>query len=523
MAKMYPKNLSLYQHTYSEAKVFNALKEQLDDRISVFFSISWIANVNGLKEQSECDFLIFDPMYGFLTCEVKGGKGLKVENDEWYLIDNNEERKLKRSPMRQAEESSRYFYELYSKEFMFDFKGVYGSISIFPNFVINDPILMDNRPDELVLDLSDMDNLAQCITKAFIFWKRKHSTIGFTQDQKKNFLSLIQKRIAISAAAGALIEDKEKEIDTINRVQDNYVYLLKNYKQAFISGGAGTGKTWIALKFAKKELEEGKDILITCYNPGLIKFFSEHLKEYSKAKIATIPQLFEEDGIEDKELSSDKIYEYYESNTFKKYDTIIVDEAQDCDFYIAMVIRMHLKKDEDSIYVFYDMTQNIHNLDFKEGFLINNKSFCLQENLRNTASIYSWAQKNTNLGMDVITNQIVGPTPTQVKFNDFYNMKNELENKLIELIVKEYVDSKFITILSDDVLYNDLLKKKIAKWTLVNRNPISPYEIQFHKVEDFKGLESNVIFYLHSQDSSDVIDYVAYTRAKYYLYEYILK
>ena len=49
--------------------------------------------------------------------------------------------------------------------------------------------------------------------------------------------------MALSAAAGALVQYKEHQLQVINRVQDNYVYLLSNVTQFYMKGGAGTGKT----------------------------------------------------------------------------------------------------------------------------------------------------------------------------------------------------------------------------------------------------------------------------------------
>ena len=518
---MYPKNLSLYQHTFSEEKVYNALKAQLPKEVSVFFSVSWISIINGIKEQSECDFLIFDPKYGYLACEVKGGTGLKKENESWILIENNEERVLRRSPMKQAEESARYFYEQYRKEYNYNFQGIYGSIAIFPNFKINDPVLYDNNPKELVLDISDMSNLENCIQKAFFIWKRAHSVYRFSQDQKQKFIDLINKRIAISAAAGALISDKEHELLTINRVQDNYIYMIKDYNKAFITGGAGTGKTWIALKLANKMEKLGKKVLVTCYNKELIKFFKKNLE---KSCVCSIDELLLKDGINGNQINnSSSVFDEYSSLKYEKYDCIIVDEAQDCDMYIAMVIRMHLIDESSSLFVFYDMTQNLYDKDFKDGFLIDNPPFYLRENLRNTSSIYSWAQKNTNLGKDVITNQIVGPKPESIKFDDIHDLKESLENTLIKLIDEEYVRNEFITILVDEELYGLIGDGKYGRWKLVNKTEVDYNEISCYKVDEFKGLESNVVFYIHKSNSGASFNYVAYTRAKYYLYEYILK
>ena len=526
MAKMFPKNLTLYEHTKSELQVFNALKTQLDDRISVFFSVSWISIVNGEKEQSESDFLIFDPKYGFLTCEVKGGKGIKIEGNEWILeLDGHEERKLKRSPMKQAEESARYFANLYSSEYNYAFKGIYGHITIFPNFEINDPCLRDNNPKEFVLDIRNMSSLGESINKSFILLKRQYNTRSLLEDQKNKFLSLIHKRIAIAAAAGALINDKEKEFDTINRVQDNYIYMIKDYPQAFICGGAGTGKTWIGLKMAYQLAMVGKKVLMTCFNKELINFLKLKTVGVGNINIFSIEELLLNDGIKvGITFDSDKYYdEYGDFSNIIKYDAVIVDEAQDCDFFTAAILRMHLKNDESNLYVFYDKTQNVYNKDFKDGFMIDTKPFYLRENLRNTASIYGWAQKNTNLGIEVITNQIVGPTPTSIVLNDLRDARELLENKLVELIEKEYVNKKFITVLSDNENFELLKSIRVGKWYLAETLNPTDEQISFYKVEDFKGLESNVIIYIHFKKSNTTINYVAYTRAKYYLYEFVIK
>lgn len=60
----------------------------------------------------------------------------------------------------------------------------------------------------------------------------------YPASQHRAFLELIRDRIAISAAAGALVYFKDQQLSVINRVQDNYIYLLKNVKQYF-------GDSWL--------------------------------------------------------------------------------------------------------------------------------------------------------------------------------------------------------------------------------------------------------------------------------------
>ena len=258
---MYPKNIELYNATLSEKIVYKALMEQLPENYTVFYSVQWVDNQTGCRHESECDFLIFNEQEGFLTCEVKGGNGYKKDGDRFVLIENDGERILRRSPMAQAEESSRYFFNLYSKEYNDRFNGTFGSISLFPFYNVDDPVLLDHRTKDVVLDHKDMKNLLKRVRKAFLFYRSQKNSFGsLTKSQRDNFRNLINKQIAVHAAAGAVIETKELELANLNRIQDNFVFFLKNYNQTFITGGAGTGKTWIAYKFAKQAGLSGKRV-----------------------------------------------------------------------------------------------------------------------------------------------------------------------------------------------------------------------------------------------------------------------
>jgi hypothetical protein len=176
MAKMIPSNLDLTNATLSERKVFNLLRSHLRPDVTVFYSISWqYLDYMGQRQQSECDFLIVDPKYGFLTCEVKGGYNIEVDSTgNWKIWDTPYEfHGLTRSPQLQAEESARYFQNLYKKTYKMDFEGVYGAFTLFPNYNISNPELLDNRPKEIVLDINDLDNLCESIDNVFRYYKSR--------------------------------------------------------------------------------------------------------------------------------------------------------------------------------------------------------------------------------------------------------------------------------------------------------------------------------------------------------------
>ena len=520
---MYPKNIELYNATLSEKIVYKALMDQLPNTYTVFYSVQWVDKENGSKKESECDFLIFNEQEGFLTCEVKGGRGYKKVDDCFVLIEDDGDRILRRSPMAQSEESSRYFFNLYSKEYNDRFNGTYGSVSLFPFYNVDDPVLLDHRTKDVVFDYRDMNNLLKRIKKAFSFYRATNNICGsLTKAQRDNFKNLINRRIAVQAAAGAIIETKELELANLNRIQDNFVFFLKNHSQTFITGGAGTGKTWIAFKFAKQAGLQGKRVLVTTLNKQLTKMFEQLLAGYNNIKVNSFEDLVRSDGIEysDNPVSLLSQYQFVQPSL---YDAIIVDEAQDFDRNQAIIISKHLKdRDSSEIRVFFDNTQNIMNRDFKDGFPITLPPFVLRENLRNTASIHEWATDRTELGRDVITNQIVGPVPVSYSFLKDFEARQYIETEINHLVLEDSVPLSSIVILTDHECYQRLVTNKISSWNY-SSDISSSDAIRLFLVEDFKGLESNVVFYYHEQTTPENYNYVAFTRAKYYLFDITLK
>lgn len=104
---MYPKNIAEYLLEDSEKVVYYALKSQLPESFDVFYSVKWTTYEKGQRIQSEADFIVASPEYGFLCLEVKGGNGIEIdENNHWKLIDyTNGDRNLSCSPYDQAERS----------------------------------------------------------------------------------------------------------------------------------------------------------------------------------------------------------------------------------------------------------------------------------------------------------------------------------------------------------------------------------------------------------------------------------
>ena len=174
--------------------------------------------------------------------------------------------------------------------------------------------------------------------------------------------------------------------------------------------------------------------------------------------------------------------------------------------------------------VFYDDVQVVRDSSFGDAFMIPTPPFLLHENIRNTANIYSWAMESTELGTDVIVNPVEGPWPVSEQMNDFKHLTHRLENLFKRFLEDEGLECSSMIILSEDA--DEFINKfdgSIAKWNLVRELSDGVDEIKVSSVEDFKGLESDMVVYVHSKNTTDNLNYIAYTRARYYLVELIIK
>ena len=519
MAIMYPQNISEYLPTDSERIFYNALKTQLPDSYEVFYSVHWSQIKNGIRETSEADFIVTSPDYGYICLEVKGGNQIRIEgNNSWYVIDaEHGERKLKKSPYLQAEDSMYYFKKIFSQTYNIDYSGIFGAGVAFPFYSLPNTEVVSNRDRSCTIELGDMNSLEVSIKR--IFKTAAGSSFGrrmYSKTQHKLLLELIRKRIAISAAAGALVKYKEQQFQLINRVQDNYVYLLQNIRSFYLKGGAGTGKTWIAMKIASSIAQNPEErVLFLCISENLA---------------LTVRGLLQKENVIVKDMKTlmSELNVPADCSTITipsdmRYDAIFVDEAQDFNVAEGHIIRKCLANPmESKLCVFFDDSQTLTTGDFIYPFGNDLPVFCLRENIRNTANIYAWAAKETNLGMEVIVNPVEGPTPTTEFFDDKLGLTYRLEQLFKEYLEDEHLPSSSITIVVDDIdHFIGLFPEGIAKWSFEHMGEPTDRKLRVASVADYKGLESDMVIYVHGVNSSVNERYTAYTRAKYYLIELI--
>ena len=502
MAIMYPTDIENYTYTPSEKEIYTQLKNQLPDKYHVFYSVRWFEVEDGLRVDSESDFIIFDPAFGFIALEVKGGKSIHKDGPQWSLVETvsgeTSTRLLKCSPYEQAEKSMRHFYKYFHEEFHQSFNGTYGFAVAFPWYSA-DNIISSSSPRELTIDMSDMGNLQKKVNSIFHYWKNKRNLhIPFSPEQRKRFISLVNKRISLSAAAG-------------------------------------TGKTFIASKKAIAETMLGKKVLFTCCSQQLVDYVKNTLfKEHPEIICKTFTDLMQEilgENYATVEASGNGFYDAVEGITTRtRYDAIVIDEGQDYDVDMGLTMRALLVPNFATFYVFFDENQNVFAKDFSNSFAIEAPPIILRYNIRNTGRIYDNATAKTGLGLETVANNLLGVEPEYREYKNAQQCLTALTNIVNRLTINEQVPSKSIVVLSNKSFEKSVLSTesgigrlgidKSEKFDIIDADTI-----RFFTVPSFKGMEADIIIFLNHVKKYEALSkeeictqYVALTRARYYLY-----
>lgn len=522
MAIMHP-NYVYQFNSLSEKKLFESLKRQLSNDYEVFYSVVWYSkDDSGERINSESDFVIVDRNKGFICIEVKGGVKYVHENDKYIVYNADGDNIVKRiSAYQQAENSMRYFLNNYESIYNNEYKGVYGFMAAFPNYELKSNVEQYfNQVPETTIDINDMENLEECIKKCFLYWNKKNNSLPelFVEESRKKLCEMFKRTYAIEASKGALIEYKKAELDKINEVQDNIINLLSNYNEFAMKGAAGTGKSWIAYKMAcLNGIGYSRPTLLVSKSDLLANYFNnlKNIQSYSNLNIISFEELKKKLNILD--------IENYNITDQQRYSVIIVDEGQDFSPEEAFLLRDLLIKDSHSkFYVFYDDEQNIYlnNLDETlDKFMMNNPSYILTENLRNTKNIYDWAKARTSLGETSFSNQVDGPEPLYISLRTINQIQKYIIQVISTLTKKDKVPNEYINIVVDDNLYDNLV---FDENELLVKNDVPTKDCNYigiFKTSEYKGMESNVIFYVHSKNTEYSYKYVGLTRARFFLYD----
>lgn len=534
----------------AEAKVYRALREALPQDYVVFFQVGWILQRE--EEQAkdgETDFLVCHPDHGYLCIEVKGGGvSFDASNGEWFSVDRHKQKHPINNPINQA---LRAKYSIRSKlnehprwRALSLGNVLRGHAVFFPD--IGDAHTL-SRPDMPVALIGSARNLQEpkaWIDNAFAYWG--NDTGSFTPIGHRGIevaCDVFARSFFVAPLVSSRLVDQEARRLVLTKDQMRVLDLLRSRRRVAVSGGAGTGKTVLALEKARRLASEGFKTLLTCYNRQLADHLSTLCSGMNNLDVMSFHQLCYRQ-IERANRASGRdlvfearvtypgkdLYDVQLPNAFAyslevlpdRYGAIVCDEGQDFREEFWLPLELLLSDYERSpLYVFYDDNQNIY---ARTGtFPIRDDPFTLTTNCRNTAPIHLAAYKYYT-GVPVSPPEIEGD---EVQFDASPGRDAQaakINARIVDLVARQGVVAGDVTVLIADALrkadYYATLRRlplpKPATW--LEEGIRSNNTVLIDTIQRFKGLESPVVI-LWGLDTIDLtrseeLLYVGMSRAK---------
>jgi hypothetical protein len=516
-------NILLDCKSTGEEKVFDLLSEvNLGGESRAFHSLN--CSEHQYKIWSEIDFLVMGEK-GIFILEVKGGR-IEFKNGLWHFTDRfDRSNTSSEGPFNQAKSAMFSLRDMlrdrYEIEAVLTNRILFGFGVVFPHI----PWAEDTTemPRQVVADRSqckDARSLEKYLTGLQHYWANKGGKKGkISTSDLKALQSKMRPDVDVYPPFSVRLGQAIERMNHLTEEQYERLDIIDANERVLITGGAGTGKTFLLMQCARRERSKGRIVQIVVENPVL----AAHLRSMEA-----------DSGI--------RISHYSKLKPAKNLaDVLLVDEGQDLltlDILDALSGQLKGGLDEGCWRWFMDANNQAHvggkfNEDALQYLRMGLSTgrpveIPLTKNVRNTKEIAEKIQLwlGAELGKAELTGHGSPPRVVVVSDDDYISKLIETVYKLIE----EGADAEDVGI----ILATGMASKWIDRLPQNIRRLCVPLDVNtvraalrgkmvWGRAKDFKGLDRPIILavgfegieYLSTACSEF---YVALTRCNYALW-----
>ncbi|WP_262269604.1 nuclease-related domain-containing DEAD/DEAH box helicase [Microvirga yunnanensis] len=522
----------------AEVRVYDRLAEVLDDSFHVFYSSPWLGTDRlGNEKDGECDFLIAHPDHGILAIEVKGGKEISFDpkDAQWRSRDRgNFVHKIK-DPVAQARSAKHEILKRLNESARWPSRFIHAAHGvIFPSAGSPPGNLGADRPARIFCCSREFQQgLGEWVADRLKAGQRPDNCEPLGHGGIAALERMLAHPFTLSFRIGAALAEAEAEFRVLEPSQYHVLDIIADIQRALIRGGAGTGKTLVAIQEALRSAAAGRRTLLTCHSRPLAANLERKLKDIENLTVAGFHALCGRisrqagvptpSHISERELYEtalpNALYQAMEIQPALKWDTIIVDEGQDFrpEWWIA--IDACLRRD-GHLRVFMDSNQRVYE---DAGNGVHDLSVIpvrLSRNRRNTKNIHNAASVHYS-GPDIIAD---GPDGVEVSWINADNADAKVEaayRELRRLVLNEEVAPGDIAVLVNGPAARTSFLERSSGTSipLTDAETMALEDVVVDTVRRFKGLERPAIILIDSGDEMErrELAYVAFSRARSYL------
>jgi hypothetical protein len=265
-----------------EQEFAKALHEQCPDW-SFIHSMSYLGASRREYREGESDFIVFIPNRGFIVIEVKAALRFERDHRGWARFNEAGQRVLyDTDPWRQASQGMHHLKDFLRRSRLCrDMNFGYGFAVCFPRADFAGPLLGIQRSDAQLTDADpngffvsatitqrDLPQLREVLTTDMDRWLSGRALWCDTDRMCRALAG--HDPVELAPAAIARVTEVEHGLVRLTQEQVGALQLLTpQTPRVAVLGGPGTGKTIIARQQAKVWAQEGKRVLLLCFNRNL--------------------------------------------------------------------------------------------------------------------------------------------------------------------------------------------------------------------------------------------------------------
>jgi hypothetical protein len=399
----------------AEARFYEACRNWLPEDLVVIYSANWLyRDTRGRLNEGEADFTILSQHGGVLAVEVKGGGvSFDAATGLWFSVDRNGEQHAIKDPFKQASKERHALLDQITGHASWrQWSGkrlTIGHAVMLSDIVDSSSLLGPGRQRELVGVNADIQNIAQWYERVMRFWREVNDD-ALGAKGVRLIEDILCKSIEVRPVLRAAVDDAEQQRIRLTANQAKVFRVIGGRRRAVVSGGAGTGKTVLAVEKAKVLANAGLRVLLLCYNRPLADSLSIGLKDEPLIQAQSYHQLCDQRIRQANQKGHDILKEAVEAypgtgdrHRFdvqipyalalsadvleERFDALLVDEAQDFSDEYWLGVEMLLRdQDNGHLYIFIDENQALYPR--KAKLPVEDEPFYLTNNCRNTAPIH---------------------------------------------------------------------------------------------------------------------------------------
>ncbi len=500
----------------SEYRVATALRTLPDDWI-VLHHVSWQSQRGGRQGDGEADFVILHPKRGLLVLEVKGG-GIEIHDGRWSTIDRRGDRHKIKNPFEQATDSKHALIGWLTERGLAKRVRI-GHAVAFPHMATL-PNVGPAGSAAISFTKPDLNDIVATIDRCFVHWNLEAK---LAVNDVTTLIGLLAPTVSVGPNLAGKAAEAEQDLLLFTADQVEAFAGLRASRGGLILGGAGTGKTVLAIARAQTLAKDGFRTLLVCYNellgadlarrtaapPSLVAgtFHSICLAEAAKARL---PLPVQKNAAWWEHRAAELLIEACAS-TQTSFDAVVVDEAQDFSPLWLDALRCLTATDKDApFFEFADPRQDIWDRDWRRD-LGHPFVYELTRNMRNTRPIAE--RVAATIATTCKDRGVTGPQPIWHTTNGLPRESDVIA--AVEPLFDEGLTPANVIVLCEDAgLANRLRERSIGAYSFGRWGSRG---VPVESISRFKGLDAGAVVLVLAENkgpANQAQAYVGMSRAR---------